>query len=85
MFGFVGEFLPINFRYSVELLRDNTKLIKKLTMSKIARKKLSLDESRIWNLDEPVDGKEINMKTNLRSYLFGYTWYDVHVESTRIC
>ena len=54
-------------------------------MSKIARKKLSLDESRIWNFDEPVDGKEINMKTNLRSYLFGYTWYDVHVESTRIC
>ena len=52
-----------------------------MTMSKIARTMLFVDESRIWNLDEPADGKEINMKTNLKSHLLGDMWDDVHVES----
>ena len=40
-----------------------------MTMNKIARKKLFADESTIWNLDESADGKEINMKTNLKSHI----------------
>ena len=58
-----------------------------MTMSKIARKKLFVDESRIWNLEKPATGRAIqpwgasNMKTNMKSILFGYMWYDIHVES----
>ena len=50
-------------------------------MSKIARKKLFVDKSRIWNLEKPAAGAASNMKTKIRSILFGYMWYDVHVES----
>ena len=50
-------------------------------MSKIARKKLFVDKSRIWNLEEPAAGAASNMKTKIRSILFEYMWYDVHVES----
>ena len=52
-----------------------------MPMSKIARKKSFLDESRIWNLEEPAVGAASNMKTNIRSKLLGYMWYDIHVES----
>ena len=50
-------------------------------MSKIARKKLFVNESRIWNLEESTAGVASNMKTNIRSILFRYMWYDVLVES----
>ena len=43
-------------------------------MSKIARKKLFVDKSRIWNLEEPAAGAASNMKTKIRSILFGYMW-----------
>ena len=52
-----------------------------MTISKIARKKFLVDESKIWNLEEPAAGAASNMKTNTRSILFGYMWYHVHVES----
>ena len=52
-----------------------------MTMSKIARKNFFVDESKIWNLEEPAAGAASNMKTNRRSILFGYMWYHVHVES----
>ena len=52
-----------------------------MTMSKIARKKIFVGESKIWNLEEPAAGAASNMKTNRRSILFGYMWYHVHVES----
>ena len=52
-----------------------------MTLSKIARKKLFVDESRIWNLDEPAAGAASKMKTKVRLILFGYMWYDEHVES----
>ena len=41
-------------------------------MSKIARKILYADESRIWNIKEPAAGAASNMKTKIRSILFGY-------------
>ena len=50
-------------------------------MSKIARKKLFVDKSRIWNQEEPAAGAASNMKTKIRSILFRYVWYDVPVES----
>ena len=49
-------------------------------MCKIARKKLFVDESRIWNLEEPAAGATSSMSTNIRSILFGYMWTDIHVE-----
>ena len=52
-----------------------------MTMNKIARKMLFVDECRIWNLEEPAASAASHMKTNIRSILFGYMWYDVHVES----
>ena len=52
-----------------------------MTISKIARKKFLVDESKIWNVEEPAAGAASNMKTNTRSILFGYMWYHVHVES----
>ena len=52
-----------------------------MTMNKIARKMLFVDECRIWNLEEPAASTASHMKTNIRSILFGYMWYDVHVES----
>ena len=74
--------LPINFSYSIELSADEPKLIKKMTMSKISRK-LFVDDSRIWNPEEPAAGAASNVKTNIRSILFGYMWFDLHVESLK--
>ena len=44
------EHLPISFRSSIEYSTDKSKLIKKMTINKIARKKLFINESRKWNL-----------------------------------
>ena len=52
-----------------------------MTMSKIARKKLFVDESRIWNLEEPAAGAASTMSTNIRSILFRYMWTDIHIEN----
>ena len=49
-------------------------------MSKIARKKLFADESRIWNFEEPAAGSPSSMSTNIRSILLGYMWTDLHVK-----
>ena len=49
-------------------------------MSKIARKYLFLNESRIWNLQEPAAVAASTMRTNIRSILLGYVWTDIHVE-----
>ena len=48
-------------------------------MSKIARKKLFLGESRIWNLEEPAAGAASTMSTKIRSILFSYIWTDIHI------
>ena len=50
-------------------------------MSKIARKKLFVDESRIWNLEEPAAGAPSTMSTNIRSILFRYMLADIHIEN----
>ena len=50
-----------------------------MTMSKIARKKLFVEESRIWNLELPATGRAIvppdsasSISTKVRSTLFRY-------------
>ena len=50
-------------------------------MSKIARKKLFVDESRIWNLEEPAAGAASTMSTKIRSFLIGYMWEGRHIEA----
>ena len=80
-FGLVWKFSLLDFRYSIELPKDQKKLIRNMTASKIAaRKKLFVDESRIWNLEEPATGAASTMSTNTRSILLGYIWTDIHVE-----
>ena len=50
-------------------------------MSKIARKKLFVDKSRIRNLEEPATGAASTMSTNKRSILFRYMLTDRHIEN----
>ena len=50
-------------------------------MSKIARKKLFIDESRIWNLEEPAAGAAFTMSTKIRSILIGYIWDETQIEA----
>ena len=52
-----------------------------MTMSKIAREKLFVDESRIWNLEEPAASAASTMSTKIRSYLITYMWEEIHVEA----
>ena len=79
-FGFVWEFLLLDFRYSTEFSKDQKKLIRKMSMKKIARKKLFVKGSKIWNLEEPTAGGGSAMITSIRSILFGYMWTDIHGE-----
>ena len=62
----------LDFKYSIELSKDEKKLIRKMTMSKIARKELFVDESRIWNLEEPAAGITSDINTKIRSILILY-------------
>ena len=50
-------------------------------MSKIARKKVFVDESRIWNLEEFFAGTASSRSTKIRSILFSYMWMEQHIES----
>ena len=50
-------------------------------MSKIARKKLFVDESRIWNLEEPAAGAASTMRTKIRSVLIHYMWDEIQIEA----
>ena len=69
-FGFVWEYSLLDFRYSVELSKNKRNLIRTVTMSKIARKKLFADESRIWNFEEPAAGSPSSMSTNIHKVNF---------------
>ena len=50
-----------------------------MTMNKIARKKLFVDESRIWNIEEPMASAPSNMNLKIKCILMRYMWYDIHV------
>ena len=50
-------------------------------MSKIARKKLFTDESRLWNLEKPAAGAASTMSTKIRSILIGYIWDETHIKA----
>ena len=49
-YKFEWEDTELAFKYSIELLSDKSKLIKKFWMHKGVRRKLFLDEQRIWNV-----------------------------------
>ena len=67
------EHSAVQFKYSAEFCKDKNKLIRKMTMGKKTRKKLFIDESRMWNIEQPIDGSIGSMLggTN-RSILLGY-------------
>ena len=48
-FGFEWEDTKLEFKYSVKFSNNKKKLIKKMDMGKTTRKKLFLDESRLWS------------------------------------
>lgn len=48
-FGFEWEDTNLEFKYSVKFSNNKKKLIKKMDMGKTTRKKLFLDESRLWS------------------------------------
>ena len=52
-----------------------------MIMSKIARKKLFVDESRKWNLEEPAAGAASTMSTKIRSLLISHIWDETHIEA----
>ena len=52
-----------------------------MTMSKIIRKILFVDESRIWNLEEPAAGVTSDINVKIRSFLTIYMWWEIHVEA----
>ena len=68
--GFVWDYSPLDLSYSIEISKDQKKLIRKMTMSKMARKKLFVDESRIWNIKEHAADAASHMKTKMRSIFF---------------
>ena len=57
-------------KYSARLSTDKKGLIKKISMGKTIRKKLFLDESRVWSF--AVDKME---RKQLRNSLFGYIFH----------
>ena len=73
-FGFVWEYPLLDFKYSTELSKDEKKLIRKMIISKIARKKLFVEESRMWNLERPAAVAASTMSTKIKSFLIGYIW-----------
>ena len=49
-FGLEWENTAIDFKFSLNLSKDEKKLIKQMTMSRETRLKLHIDESGIWNM-----------------------------------
>ena len=80
-FGFVCEYSPLDFRYSIEISKDQKKLIRKMTMSKIARKKLFVDESTV-SLSRAIQSNDLdwpfpqtyfkNIGLTVRGFNFSY-------------
>ena len=61
-YKFEWEDTELAFKYSVELSSDKSKLIKKFWMQKGVKRKLVLDEQRIWNVtltdrSKPLENK----------------------------
>ena len=75
-YGFRWEDTSLEFKYSVRPSTNKKGLIKKISMQKSKRKKLFLDESRVWSF--AVDKME---RKQLRDYFFGYFFHTNAVES----
>ena len=63
----------LEFKYHVKFSKNKNKLIRKMTMGKKTRKLLFVDESRMWNMEQPIDGSIGSMLGGTtRSILLGY-------------
>ena len=40
-----------------------------------------MDESRIWNLQEPAAGVTSDINAKIRPNLISYMWWEIHVEA----
>ena len=75
-YKFEWEDTELAFKYSIELLSDKSKLIKKFWMHKGVRRKLFLDEQRIWNVTLTDASKPLENKFTVRTKMIGYFWND---------
>ena len=80
-YGFVWEHSTLEFKYSVEFFKDKSKLVRKITMGKNTRKKLFVDESRMWNMEQPIDSSIGSLLGTTRSIFLGYFWLESNAES----
>ena len=75
------EHSTLEFKYSVEFFKDKSKLVRKITMGKNTRKKLFVDESRMWNMEQPIDSSIGSLLGTTRSIFLGYFWLESNAES----
>ena len=75
-YKFEWEDTELAFKYSVELSSDKSKLIKKFWMQKGMKRKLVLDEQRIWNVTLTDPSKPLENKFVVRSKMPAHFWND---------
>ena len=75
-YRFEWEDTELAFKYSVELSSDKSKLIKKFWMQKGMKRKLVLDEQRIWNVTLTDPSKPLENKFVVGSKMPAYFWND---------
>ena len=71
-YNFAWEHTELAFKYSVKLSSDKSKLIKTFWMHKSTRRKLFLDEQRMWNVTLTDPNKPLENKFTVRSKMIGY-------------
>ena len=70
-FGFESKNNKLDFRYKIELADDDKYMKKSMTMSRLARCKLSVYESRIWHMDMA--------NTRRLSFSLGFLFEEKHI------
>ena len=70
-FGFESKNNKLDFKYKIELADDDKYMKKSMTMSRLARCKLSVYESRIWHMDMA--------NTRRLSFSLGFLYEEKHV------
>ena len=62
----------VSVKYSIELLSNKSKVIKKFWIHKGVRRKLFLDKQRIWNVKLTDTNKPLENKFTLRQKMLPY-------------
>ena len=73
-YNFAWEYTELAFKYSVKLSSDKSKLIKTFWMHKSTRRKLFLDEQRMWNVTLTDPNKPLENKFTVREKMIEYYW-----------